>query len=101
MIEGCLEWQRIGLNPPECVLAATNEYLESEDMVSQWFAQNCIREPGARVKHSAMFADWKDWANDAHVAVGDIRNLPPKSKSGTGTATDTYATRFWRGKTCA
>ena len=75
MIEGCLEWQRIGLNPPECVLTATNEYLESEDMVSQWFAQNCIQEPGARIKHSVLFADWKEWANNAHVAVGDVRNL--------------------------
>ncbi len=75
MIDGCLEWQRIGLNPPECVLTATNEYLETEDMVGQWLEQNCIREPGARVKNSALFADWKGWADSAHVAVGDVRNL--------------------------
>ncbi len=31
MIEGCLEWQRDGLNPPEKVLAATSDYLDSED----------------------------------------------------------------------
>ena len=30
-LQGCLEWQRVGLRPPATVLAATNEYFEAED----------------------------------------------------------------------
>lgn len=30
-IEGCLQWQRIGLAPPPAVTGATAEYLDSED----------------------------------------------------------------------
>jgi putative DNA primase/helicase len=32
MIDGCLLWQKEGgLHPPQAVIAATDEYLESED----------------------------------------------------------------------
>ena len=30
-IEGCLEWQRHGLQPPKAVLEATADYLDSQD----------------------------------------------------------------------
>ena len=33
MVEGCLEWQRIGLAPPKVVAEATAAYLEAEDAV--------------------------------------------------------------------
>ena len=32
-IEGCLEWQRIGLIPPSAVTKATENYLTEEDAV--------------------------------------------------------------------
>src|SRR6516162_2295210 len=31
MVDGCIEWQRDRLKPPEAVVAATNDYLEAED----------------------------------------------------------------------
>ena len=30
-VEGCLEWQRLGLAPPSAVRDATDEYLADED----------------------------------------------------------------------
>src|SRR5260370_30882862 len=33
MVSGCLEWQRDGLNPPACVKAATDSYMESQDVM--------------------------------------------------------------------
>ena len=41
MIEGCLEWQRIGLSPPKAVTDATERYLESEDMLGEWMDECC------------------------------------------------------------
>jgi putative DNA primase/helicase len=35
-INGCLEWQQVGLAPPACVTIATEAYLEAEDSVTQW-----------------------------------------------------------------
>src|SRR4029450_11173183 len=42
MIDGCLEWQRIGsLAAPKIVTEATNAYLESEDAVRAWIEERC------------------------------------------------------------
>jgi putative DNA primase/helicase len=41
MIEGCLEWQRIGLAPPKSVTDATESYLESQDLLGEWIDECC------------------------------------------------------------
>ena len=38
-IEGCLEWQRDGLNPPASVKLASQEYFETQDIFGQWLAE--------------------------------------------------------------
>src|SRR5215212_1033436 len=43
MIEGCLEWQHIGLAPPEVVTTATAAYLEAEDALAAWLDDCCTR----------------------------------------------------------
>ena len=47
MIEGCLEWRRIGLAPPKIVTEATNAYLESEDAVRAWLEDSCDLDSNA------------------------------------------------------
>lgn len=42
MIEGCLQWLDIGLNPPRAVQAATDIYLNEEDSLAQWIEECCI-----------------------------------------------------------
>ncbi|TIL72278.1 MAG: hypothetical protein E5Y65_26050 [Mesorhizobium sp.] len=61
MIEGCLEWQRIGLSPPEAVLASTDKYLEAEDTMASWIDECCIVEKTAVVASGAMWASWRQW----------------------------------------
>src|SRR5439155_24773025 len=36
MIDGCLEWQRVGLTPPAVVRDATAAYLANEDAFAAW-----------------------------------------------------------------
>jgi P4 family phage/plasmid primase-like protien len=36
MIDGCLEWQKIGLAPPKIVTDATDEYFNDQDTLKQW-----------------------------------------------------------------
>ena len=40
-IEGCLEWQRIGLRPPAAVMDATEDYFEAEDAIGRWIDERC------------------------------------------------------------
>jgi P4 family phage/plasmid primase-like protien len=36
MIDGCLEWQQIGLAPPAIISEATDAYFEDQDLIKQW-----------------------------------------------------------------
>lgn len=55
MVRGCIEWQRIGLQPPDVVRAATEEYLVKNDMLAD-FIKSCCRLTGetqARIIYDA------------------------------------------------
>jgi len=41
MVDGCLEWQRIGLAKPESVRKATGAYLDEEDTLAHWIEEKC------------------------------------------------------------
>src|SRR5262249_20581804 len=58
-IDGCLEWQRVGLAPPAVVREATEAYLAAEDALAQWLDECCCRDPGYADRSSVLFARWK------------------------------------------
>ena len=61
-IQGCLEWLRVGLTPPECAIHATDEYMEEEDRVGRWIGSNCTPAgDDTNTLMSALWADWKEW----------------------------------------
>jgi putative DNA primase/helicase len=61
-IQGCLDWQAQGLNPPAIVRDATAKYLAAEDAFGRWLEERCVVESSAWASSSSLFADWKDWA---------------------------------------
>jgi putative DNA primase/helicase len=69
-VDGCLEWQRIGLAPPEIVLSATREYLEGEDALGQWIGDRC--EVGKEFKEAigALYQSWCLWCEAAREPPG-------------------------------
>ena len=69
-IEGCLEWQRIGLKPPAIVLDATEEYFEDEDSFGRWLAECCTIDRHAYETTRDLYANWKTWAERAGLSPG-------------------------------
>ena len=43
LIQGCLEYQRIGLCPPDTVRHASEEYLREENLIAQFLDERCDR----------------------------------------------------------
>lgn len=62
MINGCLEWQCHGLNPPETVTHATADYFEEQDLVMQWIEESCNQGVTQSDTMSALFRSWTDYA---------------------------------------
>lgn len=64
---GCLEWQRMGLQVPEIVRAATNEYRAEMDTFTGWLTECCIQQPEASAKSSDLFSSYQQWTNDKTI----------------------------------
>ena len=60
-IQGCLDWQREGLNPPPVVREATTDYLAAEDAIGRWLDDRCVVRQGCWTTAGALFADWQSW----------------------------------------
>jgi len=74
-IEGCLEWQRIGLNPPTTVVSATASYLADEDTVLAWIDDKCTFNADKFESSSALFASWSAWARANGEAAGSRKDF--------------------------
>ena len=75
LIEGCLEYQRIGLAPPQSVVDATDEYFKNEDSVANWIEERCEVGKGLKDPSSRLFASWKDYAEKAGLFVGNTKRF--------------------------
>ena len=60
-VEGCLDWQREGLNPPEAVLSATAEYLGDEDTFSEWITDCCVTGPDLEEPTAFLHESFSYW----------------------------------------
>ncbi|MBK8176586.1 MAG: toprim domain-containing protein [Rhodospirillales bacterium] len=92
-IEGCLEWQAGGLNPPVAVVDATAEYFDDEDSFGQWLGECCIRDARAHETTRDLYAAWSAWADRAGMLAGSepkfrgalkARGFVAKREAGTG-----------------
>jgi putative DNA primase/helicase len=71
-IDGCLEWQRVGLNPPKIVTDATEQYFDEQDTLKQWL-EDCTEDGGpfAFTATGQLFASWKAWCDERNIRPGN------------------------------
>jgi len=63
-LAGLAAYRKQGLHPPEAVLASTENYRQDMDVVGQWIAERCERDPHASVPTSHAYNDYSQWADD-------------------------------------
>ena len=69
-IEGAREYRRVGLSPPSIVTEATESYLESQDVFSEWLDTECEQGENYWARPATLFNSWKYFAKSAHERVG-------------------------------
>ena len=77
-IQGCLEWQRRGLDPPAAVIEATEEYFADQDTLGRWLSEKCNLDPNAETLSTNAYADWKTWTEQVKEYTGSQRNFSQK-----------------------
>ncbi len=66
LIRGCLKWQAEGLNPPDVVRHATEQYRREEDTLNLFIRENCIidkNNPNMYVESSELRSAYNEWAS--------------------------------------
>jgi putative DNA primase/helicase len=85
MIAGCLLWQEEGrLNPPQAVITATDDYLESEDAMATWIAERCELKASYEDTAAELFKSWKAWAELMRENVGSAKAFGNKLQARAG-----------------
>jgi putative DNA primase/helicase len=76
MIDGCLEWQRIGLAPPAIVTDATAAYFDDQDVLQHWLDE-CTADGGpyAFTLTKKLYASWKHWADEQNFEPGSLKTF--------------------------
>ncbi len=76
-IEGCLEWQHVGLAPPVAVLDATGSYFADQDLLQLWLDDCADAEPklDAFTRIKDLFSSWKAWCEDRNHRPGNMTAL--------------------------
>jgi putative DNA primase/helicase len=75
MIDGCLDWQRVGMKPPQVVVEATDSYLADEDTVSVWLDDVFVQDKKQWTSISDLFESWRRWADEHGEFVIPSRRL--------------------------
>ncbi len=60
-IEGCVAWLHDGLNAPDAVTEATNEYLAAEDALGRWLEERCVLGSSGFTSTTQLFGDFRTW----------------------------------------
>jgi putative DNA primase/helicase len=63
MVDGCLEWQRDGLDVPDAVREASDQYFAGQDSLEQWL-DDCVdtNDPRAFTTTRKLYTSWKIWS---------------------------------------
>lgn len=75
MLDGCRDWQSVGLQPPPVVIAATDDYIEAEDSLGRWLEECCSVHRAQSAAFADLWGSWKKWAEASGEYVGNKKRL--------------------------
>lgn len=64
-LQGCLDWQREGIDPPAEVRAATDAYKAEQDVLALFIDECCKEGPKERVAPDALYVGYTNWCKEA------------------------------------
>ncbi len=67
-VGGCLLWQLNGLNPPEAVKSATEDYRNEMDTIKNFINECCEMYPGAQEGAGGLYRVYREWAGRGAVS---------------------------------
>jgi|GEM_PF-4555905 len=69
LVEGCLEYQKIGLNIPEIVRKETENYRKENDGIGRFLSEMCVEDPVFSTPKSKMTKAIKEFCTENGCAI--------------------------------
>ena len=70
-VDGCLAWQKHGLQAPEAVTGATAEYQQESDTVGAFIAACCVELEGVQVRAGTFYGAYDSWCAETRIPEVD------------------------------
>ena len=64
-VQGCLEWQRVGLGVAKAVTDATDAYRSEMDVVGRFIDDACVMAPETETSKAVFYAAYQKWCAEA------------------------------------
>jgi len=74
-VEGAVEWNSHGLQPPNAVREATKEYLSAEDAMTLWIEECCYTGPSMSGTAGGLFKSWRQWCERTGEYAGSQKRF--------------------------
>lgn len=65
LVQGCLDWQRRGLDVPDRVRDYTDEYRAENDPLAEWIADDCQLDPNAWTPAKDLRTAYEHWCEES------------------------------------
>lgn len=90
-VRGCMEWQRIGLAPPDEIRMATAAYQQESDVVGRWVSERCLASRDLSAPFGSLWQDFETWLRSVEDEEGALED--PISRRGFGQRLDVLGHR--------
>lgn len=67
MVDGCLDWQKHGLQIPARITAAVNAYRKDTDLMGEWLESECNQTANAEGHSFELFTSYVQFLKEANV----------------------------------
>jgi putative DNA primase/helicase len=81
MIDGCLDWQRNGLQPPQRVQDETLAYFEAQDIFQSWVEDCCVCDTTKVALIGDLFRSWAAYCEKHREPSGTSRGFSDRLAS--------------------
>jgi putative DNA primase/helicase len=78
MVEGCLQWQRVGLKPSQLVRGESGAYRKESDLMGEFLSDKTDIDPGSRIEQLALYRQYRQWCEDRGVRPSSKASLSRK-----------------------
>jgi putative DNA primase/helicase len=66
-LEGCKLWQKEGLEPPQSVKSAIQDYRVEMDLIGDFIADRCIEDTDAKTPFGGLYEEYQMWSQKRNV----------------------------------